>query len=78
MLRESPNRCNKGEDLSCVIHYPESYLSHFYARWTANPDSISDGEFFLVQMHLLACADCCRVGKQCEDRERSRAPSVAA
>jgi hypothetical protein len=78
MLRESPVPCNKGADPSRLIHYSESYLSHFYARWTADPDSISDGEFFLVQMHLLACADCCRLGKQCEDRERSHGASVAA
>jgi hypothetical protein len=60
-----------------LIHYSEAFLSDFYERWVADPESFSDNEFFRVHMHLLACEDCSSLAKKCEDRAGAMAAATS-
>ncbi len=59
-------------------HLTRARLSRFANAWAANPDAVSDDEFFAIQSHLLHCEKCCAVAKSCEQRAAYAVSHAAA
>jgi hypothetical protein len=76
MLRKRLKSRTGRQNPTRLIHYSEEFLSDFYEKWSADPESVSDNAFFHVHMHLLACEVCSRLAKQCEDRAGSHTADI--